>query len=63
VRDRGKQCQIAKPKVQMKSEAQIRGFIEKETLTLGAFGIDLKFACLREDASAKAGILTFEIIL
>jgi hypothetical protein len=25
------------------------------------FGIDLKFACLREAASAKAGILTFDI--
>ncbi len=27
------------------------------------FDIDLTFACLREAASAKAGILTFELIL
>jgi len=26
-----------------------------------AFDIDLKFACLREAASAKAGILKFDI--
>jgi len=28
---------------------------------LSRFGIHLAFACLREAASAKAGILTFEI--
>jgi hypothetical protein len=31
-------------------------------LTLILFGIPLVFACLREAASAKAGILTFELL-
>ena len=46
----------------MKSKAHILKSNEKEkVLPLGHFGIHLSFACLREAASAKAGILTFEI--
>jgi hypothetical protein len=33
----------------------------RNVLTLGHFNIPLTFACLREAASAKAGILTFEL--
>jgi hypothetical protein len=44
---------MPKVKFQIKSEAQIsNGLFLK-------FGIDWTFACLREAASAKAGILTF----
>jgi hypothetical protein len=46
--------------VQMKSKVQITKFNKKEKLlTLSHFDIHLAFACLREAASAKAGILTF----
>jgi len=55
---------MSKLKVQMKSKAQMTKFNKKEkVLTLSRFGIHLAFACLREAASAKAGILTFELSL
>jgi len=54
---------MSKLKVQMKSKAQMTKFNNKENvLALSHFGIHLTFACLREVASAKAGILTFEIL-
>ena len=60
--DETKQCQMSKLKVQMKSKAQMTKFENKENvLTLNHFGIHLTFACLREAAPAKAGILTFEL--
>ena len=34
---------------------------QNDLLKFWSFGIPLAFACLREAASAKAGILTFEI--
>jgi hypothetical protein len=55
---------MSKLKVQMKSKAQMTKFNEKENvLALSYFSIHLTFACLGEAASAKAGILTFEILL
>jgi hypothetical protein len=33
----------------------------KKIFDIKSFGIDLTFACLREAASAKAGILAFDI--
>jgi len=54
---------MSKLKVQMKSKAQMTKFENKENvLTLNHFGIHLTFACLREAAPAKAGILTFELL-
>jgi len=48
----------------MKSKAQMPKFKTKQNvLTLSHFGIHLAFACLREAAPAKAGILTFEIVV
>jgi hypothetical protein len=35
--------------------------VQMPKVLIWEFGIDLTFACLREAASAKAGILTFEI--
>jgi len=34
---------------------------KEESFYIESFVIDLAFACLREAASAKAGILTFEL--
>ena len=54
---------MSNAKVLMPNEIQIvnvKTRIPKEDLK---FDIDLTFACLREAASAKAGILTFELIL
>ena len=54
---------MSKLKVQMKSKVQMTKFNEKENvLALSYFSIHLTFACLREAASAKAGILAFEIL-
>jgi hypothetical protein len=47
--------------VQMKSKAQMEIFIRKLGSTLSHFDIHLTFACLREAASAKAGVLAFGI--
>jgi hypothetical protein len=55
---------MSKLKVQMKSKTQITKFnIKQNILTLSHFGIHLTFACLREAAPAKAGILTFELFI
>ena len=54
---------MSNAKVLMPNEIQIvkvKTRIPREDLK---FDIDLTFACLREAASAKAGILTFELIL
>ena len=47
--------QMSKPKFQIKSKVQIPNFWILE------FDIPLTFACLREAAPAKAGILAFEL--
>jgi hypothetical protein len=49
----------------MKSKAQMTRIQQKRrnVLTLNHFDIHLAFACLREAASAKAGILTFGIYI
>jgi hypothetical protein len=54
---------MSKFKVQTKSKVQIKILTLKVILTLSCFDIHLAFACLREAASAKAGILTFAIPL
>ena len=46
---------MSKPKFQITSKVQITNFWILE------FDILLTFACLREAAQAKAGILTFEL--
>jgi len=51
---------MSKFKVQMKSKVQMTN-LEERGLTLGHFGIHLAFACLREAATAKGGILIFEL--
>jgi hypothetical protein len=47
--------------VQIKCKAQMTKLEKERVLTLSCFCIHLAFACLREAATAKAGILTFEL--
>jgi len=53
---------MSKLKVQMKFKDQMTKLKKKKVLALSYFSIHLAFACLREAASAKAGILTFELL-
>jgi len=57
--------QITNLKVQMKSKTQITKKTRRNGMTghFSHFGIPLAFVCLREAASAKAGILKFGINL
>jgi hypothetical protein len=50
---------MSKPKVQIKSKDQMT---KERVFGIQTSDIHLIFACLREAASAKAGILTFEIL-